>query len=56
MKDVHPIWLDVQNGKIYPVFDVHKGSGTDGKFTYPDDDPTAPRVEHRTRCRPTACW
>src|SRR4051794_14432094 len=22
MKDVHPIWLDVQNGTVYPVFDV----------------------------------
>jgi plastocyanin len=48
MKDVHPIWLDVQNGKIYPVFDVLKGSGVDGKFTYPDDDPTAPRVNTYT--------
>lgn len=48
MKDVHPIWLDVQNGKIYPVFDVLKGTGTDGKFTYPDDDPTAPRVNSYT--------
>ena len=27
MKAVHPIWLDVQNGKVYPVFDVLKGSG-----------------------------
>jgi plastocyanin len=44
MKPVHPIWLDVENGKIYPVFDVHKGSGTNGKFTYPDDEPSAPRV------------
>jgi plastocyanin len=43
MKDVPPIWLDVQNGKIYPVFDALKGSGTNGKFTYPDDDPNAPR-------------
>ena len=40
MKAVHPIWLDVQNGKVYPVFDALKGSGTDGKFTYPEDDPT----------------
>jgi plastocyanin len=43
MKDVHPIWLDVQNGKVYPVFDAVKGSGADGTFTYPDDDPSAPR-------------
>jgi plastocyanin len=48
MKDVHPIWLDVQNGKIYPVFDVLKGSGTDGKYTYPDDEPTAPHVNTYT--------
>lgn len=48
MKDVHPIWLDVQNGKVYPVFDVLRGSGTDGKYTYPDDDPTAPRVNTYT--------
>ena len=37
MKDVHPIWMDVQNGKLYPVFDVLKGTGTDGKYTYPDE-------------------
>jgi plastocyanin len=48
MKPVHPIWLDVENGKVYPVFDVHKGSGTDGKFTYPDDDPDARRVNTYT--------
>ena len=43
MKDVHPIWMDVQNGSIYPVFDVLKGSGTNGTFTYPDqaNDPYA---------------
>ncbi len=46
MKDVHPIWLDVQNGKVYPVFDVLKGSGTDGKFTYPDDDPERASHQH----------
>ena len=31
-----PIWMDVQNGSIYPVFDVIKGAGTNGTFTYPD--------------------
>ncbi|HXY92290.1 MAG TPA: hypothetical protein VEP49_07435 [Acidimicrobiia bacterium] len=36
IKPVHPIWMDVQNGSIYPVFDVLKGSGTNGRFTYPD--------------------
>lgn len=48
MKAVHPIWLDVQNGKVYPVFDALKGSGTAGRFTYPDDDPSAPRVNSYT--------
>jgi len=33
---VIPIWMDVQNGSVYPVFDVHRGSGTNGQFTYPD--------------------
>jgi hypothetical protein len=32
----HPIWMDVQNHHIYPVFDVKKGSGVNGKFTYPN--------------------
>jgi hypothetical protein len=36
MKAVYPIWMDVQNGSFYPVFDVLKGSGTSGRFTYPD--------------------
>ncbi|MCU1391613.1 MAG: hypothetical protein JWM34_41 [Ilumatobacteraceae bacterium] len=38
-----PIWNDVQNGSIYPVFDVIKGSGTNGQYTYPTDatDPYA---------------
>ena len=31
-----PIWMDIQNGGVYPVFDAHKGTGTDGVFTYPD--------------------
>jgi hypothetical protein len=33
---VHPIWMDVQDHHIYPVFDVHRYSGRNGKFTYPD--------------------
>jgi hypothetical protein len=33
---VHPIWMDVQNHHIYPVFNVLRYSGRDGKFTYPD--------------------
>ena len=36
LTEVIPIWMDVQNGSIYPVFDVHRGSGTNGQYTYPD--------------------
>jgi plastocyanin len=38
-----PIWLDVQNGSAYPVFDVHRGAGGAlGKWTYPDDAHPSP--------------
>jgi plastocyanin len=37
IEPVRPIWLDVQNGETYPVFDAIKGSGVDGEFTYPKD-------------------
>jgi hypothetical protein len=33
-----PIWMDVENGSIYPVFDVWRDSGgADGEFTFPED-------------------
>lgn len=37
----HPIWMDVQNGSIYPVFDALRGAGDGVTYTYPDqaDDP-----------------
>ena len=37
MKAARPAWMDVQNGETYPVFDVIKGEGTGGRYTYPDD-------------------
>jgi hypothetical protein len=38
LKAAHPLWLDVQNGKAYPVFDVHRWSGGQkGRITYPDE-------------------
>jgi hypothetical protein len=38
IKPVRPIWMDVENGSAYPVFDVARGSGgKDGEFTYPQD-------------------
>jgi plastocyanin len=32
---VHPIWMDVEDHQLYPVFNVMKGSGKNGKFTFP---------------------
>jgi plastocyanin len=36
MRAVRPIWMDVQNGSAYPVFNVEKGSGRNGRYTYPN--------------------
>jgi hypothetical protein len=41
MHEVQTRWLDVEGGKAYPVFDVHRFSGRDGRFTYPTDAPAA---------------
>jgi plastocyanin len=41
MKTVRTQWMDVQAVKAYPVFDVPKGGGRAGKYTYPNDDPNA---------------
>ncbi len=51
MKPVTPIWMDVDNGSLYPVFDVWRGSGgKDGKFTFPDDaDNPYPSGEAKNR-------
>ena len=35
MRTTRPIWMDVQNGGLYPVFNVRKGTGRKGRFTYP---------------------
>ncbi len=32
---------DVRGLNVYPVFDVHQGSGKHGRFTYPTQDPNA---------------
>jgi plastocyanin len=32
---VHPIWMDVEARHIYPVFNVYRGSGKNGQFTFP---------------------
>jgi hypothetical protein len=33
---IHPIWTDVEDHNIYPVFNVKRGSGVNGKFTFPE--------------------
>jgi plastocyanin len=37
MREVSTQWMDVEGLKPYPVFDVIRGSGRRGRFTYPDD-------------------
>jgi hypothetical protein len=38
LRPVRPIWMDVFNGSVYPVFDVRRGSGgRDGEYVYPRD-------------------
>ena len=41
IRPVRPIWMDVENRSAYPVFDVEKGDGSGGRYTYPDDAPGA---------------
>jgi hypothetical protein len=36
MTAVHPIWMDVMDRHLYPVFNVAQHSGQNGKFTFPD--------------------
>ncbi len=43
-KRIRPVetrWVDVEGGSAYPVFDVHRGAGANGRFTYPRDAPNA---------------
>lgn len=43
MVAARPIWMDVENGKGYPVFDAIRGMGDGVTYTYPDQatDPYA---------------
>ena len=56
---VHPVWMDVERGSGYPVFDVEKGAGRRGATPTPTTTrrPTAVGPP-RTSGRPTAaeCW
>ena len=44
IKPVRPVWMDVQNGETYPVFDAFKGTGTNGLYTYPRTPPIPTRA------------
>src|SRR3954470_7313392 len=52
MKTIRTQWMDVEGIKPYPVFDVLKGSGSKGKFTYPNQAPDA----YRGLARPRNEW
>ena len=41
MRKVNTQWVDVEGGRAYPVFDVHRGTGANGRFTYPRHAPNA---------------
>ncbi len=36
MTPVHPIWMDVMDHHIYPVFNTAQHSGRNGEFVFPD--------------------
>jgi hypothetical protein len=43
IRPVRPIWMDVVNGSSYPVFNVEKGAGQRGEYTFPSDERNAYR-------------
>ena len=45
LRAVRPIWMDVKNGMTYPVFNVRKGSGKNGRYTFPKDSPRAAKAQ-----------
>ena len=36
MQPVRPVWMDVRNGQIYPVFNVEQGRGGEGQLHLPE--------------------
>ena len=50
LEPVRPIWMDVQNGSLYPVFDILKNTGKKSKFTYPNQqDGAYPREREKNK-------
>jgi hypothetical protein len=48
---IHTQWMDVQGVKPYPVFNALKGSGTNDRFTYPNQAPNAYKADGIVRNR-----
>ncbi len=49
MQEVRTLWMDVKGFEIYPVFDVHRGSGgRDKRYTFPDESGRAGYTRNRT--------
>lgn len=44
MHAVHIQFMDVAGLRAYPVFNVHRGTGKNGRFTFPDDAPGDPAI------------
>ncbi len=41
LRPVRTLWMDVQAGRHYPVFNALRGSGSGGRLIYPDERPHA---------------
>jgi len=51
MKNVRTQFVDVESGKAYPVFDVKKGAGINGRYTYPAQAPASLMARNRLTVR-----
>ncbi len=49
IKEVETLFLDVMGIQAYPVFDVHRRSGGDGRYTYPDESGQSGYTRNRYR-------
>ena len=49
IRPVRPIWMDVQNGSVYPVFNVRKGSGQERPLHVSRTTPRTPTRAARRR-------
>ncbi len=50
IKPAIPVWMDVENGKTYPVFDAIQGTGKNGEYTFPDDAADPYGCKTKSRC------